>query len=176
MQKTLFSHETRQFTIKVCIILGIVFVAWLLYTIQSILFLFLGAIFVALLISPFVSYLGKWHLKKWRIPDTLAILLSFSSLLIFISLFILAILPIFVDLGNNTKETIKRGITSLYVQAENDFPFLNALPLDTGKIIRNEFDTNMIADIILNKEKTIVITENLTNNIDVIQSLTKRGF
>lgn len=132
--------------------------------------------FVALLLSPFVSYFGKWHIKKWKVPDTLAILLSFSSLLIFISLFILAIIPIFIDLGNNAKETLGRGVNSLYVQAENDFPFLNALPFHAGNIVRNEFDTQVIANMILNKEKTAIISENLSNNIGIIQSLTQKGF
>jgi predicted PurR-regulated permease PerM len=176
MKETLFSTETRQFAIKVSIVLGIALVAWLLYTLQSILFLFAGAVFVALLLSPFVSYFGRWRIKKWHVPDTLAIFLSFSSLLVFISLFILAIIPIFVDLGNNAKETLGRGIDSLYIQAENDFPFLDTLPLESGKIIRDQFDTEMIADMILHKEKTTLITENLSGNIDVIQSLTQKGF
>jgi predicted PurR-regulated permease PerM len=110
------------------------------------------------------------------VPDTLAILLSFSSLLVFISLFILAIIPIFVDLGNNAKSTLGRGIDSLYAQAENDFPFLDALPFNAGTIIRNEFSTEMIADMILNEEKTTLITENISENIGVIQSLTQKGF
>lgn len=104
MKETLFSTETKGFVLKVCVVLGITLVAWLLYTLQSILFLFGGAIFVALLLSPFVSYFGRWRIHKWRVPDTMAIFLSFSSLLIFASLFVLAIIPIFVDLGNNTKE------------------------------------------------------------------------
>jgi predicted PurR-regulated permease PerM len=122
-----------------------------------------------------VSYFGRWHIKKWKVPDTLAILLSFSSLLVFISLFILAIIPIFVDLGNNAKATLGRGIDSLYVQAENDFPFLDALPFNAGTIIRNEFSTEMIADMILNEEKTSLITENISDNIDIIQSITQKG-
>jgi hypothetical protein len=40
MKETLFSTETRQFAIKVSIVLGIAVVAWLLYTLQSIIFLF----------------------------------------------------------------------------------------------------------------------------------------
>gem|GEM_PF-3285152 len=59
MKETLLTNETRQFVLKVCIILGIGLIAWLLYTLQSILFLFGGAIFVALLLSPFVSYFGR---------------------------------------------------------------------------------------------------------------------
>jgi len=40
MKETLFSAEARQFAMKVCIVLGIVLIGWLLYTLQSILFLF----------------------------------------------------------------------------------------------------------------------------------------
>ncbi len=176
MKETLFSAETRQFAIKVCIVLGIALIAWLLYTIQSILFLFGGAIFVALLISPFVSYFGKWHIHKWRVSDALAIFLSFGSLFIFIALFILAIVPIFIDLGNNAKQTLERGLEVIRIQAESDFPFLNSLPLHAGNIIRNEFDTQMIAKIVLSEEKSSLITTNLSDNIGIIQSLTQKSF
>lgn len=176
MKEALFSTEARQFAIKVCIVIGIVLIGWLLYALRSILILFAGAIFVALLISPFVSYIGRWRIKKWKMPDTLAILLSFSSLLVFFSLFILAIIPIFVDLGNNAKTTLMNGIKAVEIQAQNDFPLLDKLPLKAGNIIRDELNTKMIADMILSKEKTMLITENLSENIGFIQSLTQRGF
>jgi len=62
MKETLFSSEVRQFAAKICIILAIALIVWLLYTIQSIIFLFSGAVFVALLVSPFVSYFSRWHI------------------------------------------------------------------------------------------------------------------
>jgi len=34
----------------------------------------------------------------------------------------------------------------------------------------------MIANMILNEEKTTIISENLSNNIGFIQSLTQKGF
>lgn len=176
MKDTLFSSETRQFVTKVFIVLGISIVAWLLYTLQSILFLFGGAVFVALLISPFVSYFRKWRIRKWQVPDALAISMAFSSLLIFISLFILAIVPIFIDLGNNTKQTISNGISAIKIQAQNDFPLLDSLPFHAGNVVRNEFDTKMLANIILSNEKTTLITENISDNIGLIQSLTQKSF
>ncbi|MFA6080145.1 MAG: AI-2E family transporter [Candidatus Gracilibacteria bacterium] len=176
MKETLFSTETRQFALRVCIILGITLIAWLLYTLQSILFLFGGAVFVALLLSPFVSYFGRWHIHKWKVPDALAICLAFGSLLICISLFVLALIPLFVDLGNNAKQTLSRGVSAVELQAQNNFPFLDTLPFHAGKIIRNEFDTKMIADMIVSKEKTTLITTNLSDNIGFIQSFTQKGF
>lgn len=86
-------------------------------------------------------------------------------LLGFISLFVLAIVPIFIDLGNNTKQSLEKGIEIIQVQAESNFPFLDTLPLQAGKIIRNELDTQMIANMILNKEKTTLITDTLPNNL-----------
>jgi len=77
MQETFFSPETKQFTVKVCIVVLIGILAWLLYALQSILLLFGGAIFVALLLSPFVSHFRKWHIRKWYVPDMLAIFMSF---------------------------------------------------------------------------------------------------
>ncbi len=85
-------------------------------------------------------------------------------------------MPIFVDLGNNTKQTLERGISVVQTQAQNDFPFLDSLPLHAGKIIRNEFDTNIIARMILSEEKTSLITTNITENLGLLQSLTKKGF
>ncbi len=50
-------------------------------------------------------------------------------------------------------------------QAENNFPFLDTLPFQTGKIIRNELDTQMIATMILNKEKAVLSTDTISNNL-----------
>ncbi len=110
MKESFFSPETRQFALKVCIILGIMAVVWVLYTLQSIIVMFGGAVFIALLLSPFVSYFSRWHIGKWRVPDSMAIFLSFGVLFGFISLFVLAIVPIFIDLGNNTKQSLERGV------------------------------------------------------------------
>lgn len=77
MKESLFSTETRQFALKVCIILGIMVMVWMLYTLQSIILMFGGAVFIALLLSPFVSHFGRWHIGKWYVPDTMAIFLSF---------------------------------------------------------------------------------------------------
>ncbi len=77
MKDTLFSPETRQFTLKVCIVLAIAFVCWLLYTLQSILLMFAGAIFVSLLLSPIVSYFTRWRIRRWHVPEVMAILMSF---------------------------------------------------------------------------------------------------
>lgn len=176
MKDSLFSAETRQFVVKISIILGVAIAAWLLYTLKSIVFLFWGAVFVALLLSPFVSYFKRWRIHTWKVPDALAIFMSFWVLLVSVSLFILAIIPIFTDLGNNTKEMISRSILTIETQAKDNFPFLDKLPLDLWRMIKNEFDTTMIADIILSGQKTSLITENIADNIDLIQSLTQKSF
>gem|GEM_PF-2628099 len=85
-------------------------------------------------------------------------------------------MPIFIDLGNNTKQALERGIDTIQIQAEGNFPFLDLLPLGTGNIIRNEFDTEMFAKMILSEEKTSLITNNLSNNMGLIQSITQKSF
>jgi len=77
-------------------------------------------------------------------------------------------------LGNNAKKTLTDTISVVQIQAQNDFPFLNHLPLNIGKIVRDEFDTKMIADMVLSQEKTSLITANISENIGLIQSLTQK--
>jgi len=96
--------------------------------------------------------------------------------LLFVALFILAIIPIFVDIGNNTKQAIQEGINSVQIQAQSDFPFLNSLPFNTGTIIRNEFDTQILSKMILSGDKTTLITNNLFNNVDAVKALFQKGF
>ena len=77
MKNTLFSEEIRQFTLKVCIVLAIMVIGWILFTLQSVIFLFGGAIFVSLLLSPFVDYFKRWRIRQWHVPDIMAIFMSF---------------------------------------------------------------------------------------------------
>lgn len=176
MNNTLFSEETRQFTLKVCIVLAILGIGWILYSLQSVIFLFGGAIFVSLLLSPFVDYFSRLHIRKWHVPDIMAIFMSFWVVLIFVSLFVVAIVPIFVDLGNNTKQALGRWVETIQAQVQDNFPFLDTLPLNAGKMIRNQFDTQTLSDFLLSKEKSAASTSALLGNIDSIQSFAQKWF
>lgn len=175
MKVSIVSQEIRLFTLKLSIVLGVLLLLWMMYSLQSVLFMFGGAIFIALILSPFVSYFSRWHIGKWKVSDGFAIFISFGMFLSFATLFVLAIIPIFIDLWNNTKLTLERGLITLQNQAENDFPFLDRLPLNLESVIRNEIDTKMIANVILSEERSDFITNNITDNIGLIQSLTQKS-
>jgi len=60
------------------------------------------------------------------------------------------------------------------LQIQDNFPFLDTLPLNTGKIIRNQFDTQTLSDFLLSKEKTTLPTNALLGNIDSIQAFAQQ--
>lgn len=161
MKHLISSEELRLFTLKIGIVLVIGLCLWLAFSLSSIIMLFLGAIFVALLMSPFVAHFHKWHIGRWRVPDFLAIIMTFSSLILFLTLFIIAIIPIFVDLATNIRAGISRGIDAVQVQARADFPLLDTLPFGAGDFVRDTIDTRTLSQVVLSQEKSTIIADNI---------------
>jgi|GEM_PF-2908278 len=82
---------TRQFIVNVMIVLVAVLIVWLVYILRDFIGLFLFSCFFALLLAPFVI-----RLKKWKIPDVLGILMTFFSVFLIVSLFLVSIIPVFI--------------------------------------------------------------------------------
>lgn len=89
----ILSHENQytSFLKKLCIIWLFTLWVFFLYKISSILVIFLLAIFLNILFAPFLNQLNKW--KVW---DTLWIILIYIVIITFLLLTLFTIIPIFV--------------------------------------------------------------------------------
>jgi len=65
-------------------------------------------------------------------------------------------------------------VETIQAQVQDNFPFLDTLPLNAGKMIRNQFDTQTLSDFLLSKEKSAASTSALLGNIDSIQSFAQK--
>ncbi|MEI6711871.1 MAG: hypothetical protein WCK88_06985 [bacterium] len=61
------------------------------------------------------------------------------------------------------------------LQVQAGLPILDKLPMNMGKIIRTQLDTQTISNL-LTKQQSTLPTTTLFNNIDSIQSLAQKGF
>ena len=169
MKTQINAPAVRQFTVYLCVILAFVLGVWGLYNLRSVIQLFLGACFVALLLSPFVA-----RLRKYKFPEALAILTTFLSVFVVFFLFLGSIVPIFIDLADDSRAYINRSIVYLQEQASSDFPALSDVPFGIGNLIRREVDLDMVSDFILDQNRGQIIANNLVGNIDSIQSFLQK--
>jgi predicted PurR-regulated permease PerM len=127
--------------------------------------------FVALLLSPFVD-----RLRRWKCPEILGILITFFAVFLTGILFFASIVPLFIGLVDDSKTYIVRSVDYAQKQAVLGFPVLNDLPLQAGSLIRKEVDLKKIQDIILDNNRSQIVTKNLISNIDTIKNIAQQGW
>ncbi|MBP6921211.1 AI-2E family transporter [Candidatus Gracilibacteria bacterium] len=168
--KSLTSPQTRQFIVYIFSTLVAVLLVWIVYLLRDLIGLFLVACFFSLLLSPFVG-----RLKKWKIPDVLGILITFLSLFLIVSLFLLSIIPVFVGLAEDSKIYIVNTANALEMQARADFPVIDTLPFNIGGIIRNELNIEAIRGFIVDENRAQFIMDGLVGNIDIVRNFIQQS-
>lgn len=169
--KSLFSDNTRQFIMYLFIVIVACFVCWLLYNLRDVLWILFISAFVALLLSPFVD-----RLRRWKCPEILGIFITFFTVFLSGVLFFASIVPLFIGLVDDSKTYIVRSVEYAQKQAVLGFPVLNSLPLQAGSLIRKEIDMKKVQDIILDNNRSQILTKNLISNIDTIKNIAQQGW
>lgn len=169
--KSLFSDNTRQFILYIFIVIVAGCTCWLLYILRDVLWIVFISAFVALLLSPFVD-----RLRRWKCPEILGILITFFAVFLTGILFFASIVPLFIGLVDDSKTYIVRSVDYAQKQAVLGFPVLNDLPLQAGSLIRKEVDLKKIQDIILDNNRSQIVTKNLISNIDTIKNIAQQGW
>lgn len=167
--KSILSPATRQFIVYVTITITITSVLWLIYILRDIVGLFLISCFFALLITPFVV-----HMKKWKIPDVLWIFVVFFSLVFCCSLFLTSIIPVFVGLAEDSKLYVVRTVRVIETEAKSWFPIIDTLPMNLGKVIRNEVNFDRLKDLITDENRKQFVIDSLVGNIDTIRNFVQK--
>ena len=161
--KALLTPATRQFIINVIIVLLASLVLWIVYLLRDFIGLFLISCFFALLLGPFVV-----KLRRWWCPDILGILVTFFTVFLTVSLFILSIIPVFVGLAEDSKSYIVRSVTAIEQEAKAGFPILEKLPLNLDTLIRKQVDIGKLTQFITDENRVQLVMNNLVGNIDTI--------
>jgi predicted PurR-regulated permease PerM len=78
-------------------------------------------------------------------------------------------------LADDSKAYIVRTISYAEEQAGKNFPIIDRLPFHMGTIVRREVDVEKVSIILLDKNRTQLITSNLVNNIDSLKNLAQTG-
>jgi predicted PurR-regulated permease PerM len=168
--KSLLTSPTRQFITNVVIVLVAALTLWLTYLLRDLIGLFLISCFFALLLWPFVV-----KLRKWKIPDVLGILITFFTVFLAVSLFVISIIPVFVGLAEDSKSYIVRSVTALELEARAGFPILDRLPLNLDALIRKQIDVPRITTFITDENRAQLLMNNLVGNIDTIKEFIQKG-
>jgi len=169
--KSLVTPQTRQFIVSVFIVVVASLLVWIIYLLRDLIGVFLVACFFALLLGPFVV-----RLRKWKIPDVLGILITFLSLFLVISLFIISIVPVFVGLAEDSKIYVTNTVTALEGQARDNFPMLDGLPFNLGSVIRREANIEGIRSLIVDGNRAQLVMDGLVGNIDGIRDFVQGSF
>jgi len=160
---------TRQFIVNVMIVLVAVLIVWLVYILRDFIGLFLFSCFFALLLAPFVI-----RLKKWKIPDVLGILMTFFSVFLIVSLFLVSIIPVFIWLAEDSKAYVISTVSAIEIQAKNGFPIIDTLPLNLGNVARSEIDISRIQSFITDENRSQFIINGLLGNIDTVKDFIQK--
>lgn len=141
-----------------------------MYLLRDLIGLFLIACFFALLLGPFVA-----KLRRWKCPDVLGILITFLTVFLIVSLFIISIIPVFVGLAEDSKSYIVRSVTAIEQQAKAGFPILDSLPFNAEALIRKQVDIPSISAFVTDENRTQILINNLVGNIDTIKDFVQNG-
>lgn len=169
--KSLVTPRTHQFIVYVFILVVTALLAGIVYLLRDLIGLFLVACFFALLLGPFVV-----RLRKWKIPDVLGILITFFSLFVLVSLFVASIVPVFIGLAEDSKTYIVNTANILEVQAQNNFPIIDRLPLNLGSIIRRELNIDAIRGLVMEGDRAQFVMNGLVGNIDTVRNFIQSSF
>jgi predicted PurR-regulated permease PerM len=143
---------------------------WIIYLLRDLIGLFLVACFFALLMSPFVG-----RLRKIKIPDILSIFITFFSVFLIVSLFLISIIPVFVGLAEDSKVYVQSTITAFESQARDNFPIINQLPFNLGNIIRREINIDGIRSFVVDGNRAQFVMNGLVGNIDTIRDFLQKS-
>lgn len=170
--KSFFSPQTKQFIMYLVVLVWAFFLGSIIYTLRDLIVLFLIASFIALLLSPFVV-----RLNKWKIPDVPAIFMTFLWAILIVVVFILSITPVFTDLAKDTKTFVEKSLDVVVIQAQNNFPILDKLPMNLWEKIRWEIVNNFdFKQLLLDENKTQYILKGLLENIDFVKNFLSQSF
>ncbi len=168
--KSLLTSQTRQFIVYVFVTLVSVLVVWIIYLLRDLIGLFLVACFFALLLSPFVG-----RLKKLKIPDVFGILITFLSLFLIVSLFLISITPVFIGLAEDSKVYVVNTVSAFEYQARENFPVIDSLPFNLGSLIRNELNIDGIRGFIVDENRAQFVMNGLIGNIDIVRNFVQQS-
>lgn len=170
--KSFFSPQTKQFIMYLVVLVWAFFLGSIIYALRDLIVLFLIASFIALLLSPFVA-----RLNKWKIPDVPAIFMTFLWAILIVVVFILSITPVFTDLAKDTKTFVEKSLDVVVIQAQNDFPILDKLPMHLWEKVRWEIVNNFdFKQLLLDENKTQYILKSLLKNIDFAKNFLSQSF
>lgn len=168
--KSFLTSQTRQFIVYVFVTLVSMLMVWIIYLLRDLIGLFLVACFFALLMSPFVG-----RLRKIKIPDILSIFITFFSVFLIVSLFLISIIPVFVGLAEDSKVYVQSTITAFESQARDNFPIINQLPFNLGNIIRREINIDGIRSFVVDGNRAQFVMNGLVGNIDTIRDFLQKS-
>lgn len=115
-------------------------------------------------------------MKKWKIPDFLGILITFLTLFVVVSLFLASIVPVFVGLAEDSKTYINNTAKILELQAQNDFPIIDRLPLNLGAVVRKELNIEAVRGFVMDSNRSQFIMNGLVGNIDTVRNFIQGSF
>jgi hypothetical protein len=93
---------------------------------------------------------------------------TFFTVFLTVSLFILSIIPVFVGLAEDSKSYIVRSVTAIEQEAKAGFPILEKLPLNLDTLIRKQVDIGKLTQFITDENRVQLVMNNLVGNIDTI--------
>lgn len=105
----------------------------------------------------------------------LGILITFFTVFLAVSLFIISIIPVFVGLAEDSKSYVVRSVTALEIEARAGFPVLDKLPLNLDALIRKQVDIPRITTFITDENRAQLLMNNLVGNIDTIKEFVQKG-
>lgn len=94
--------------------------------------------------------------------------MTFFTVFLTVSLFILSIIPVFVGLAEDSKSYIVRSVTAIEQEAKAGFPILEKLPLNLDTLIRKQVDIGKLTQFITDENRVQLVMNNLVGNIDTI--------
>lgn len=115
------------------------------------------------------------RLKKWKIPDVAGILITFLSVFLIVSLFLVSIIPVFVGLAEDSKVYVVNTVSALENQARADFPIVDTLPFNLGIIIRKEVNIEAIRAFIVDENRAQFVMNGLIGNIDIVRNFIQQS-
>ena len=94
--------------------------------------------------------------------------MTFFTVFLTVSLFILSIIPVFVGLAEDSKSYIVRSVTAIEQEANAGFPILEKLPLNLDALIRKQVNIGKLTQFITDENRVQLVMNNLVGNIDTI--------
>ncbi len=101
-------------------------------------------------------------------------MITFFGVFLTFTLFIVSIVPVFVGLAEDSKAYVVNTVTTIEQQARAGFPIIDSLPLNLGKLIRNEVNIEGITSFVTDKNRAQFVVDGLVGNIDTIKDFVQK--